>query len=68
MERMQAIYTADLIEQFLRAEPQTPFGNARDEFLLTHGTFGLRQLFEAEKALRAQWQIPDSKGNVVLEE
>lgn len=68
MDKQAAIYVADLIEAILRAEPQTAMGNARDEFLLSHGTFGLKQLFEGEKALRKTWAIPDSKGNIEVTE
>jgi hypothetical protein len=64
MDKTQAIYVADLIEAMLRAMPGTPMANARDEFMLSHGTYGLVQLGEAEQALRTQWQIPDSTGKV----
>lgn len=68
MERQSAVYVADLLEAILRADPGTVMGAARDEFMLSHGTFGLKQLFIGERALRQQWQIPDSTGKIDVEE
>lgn len=68
MDRQSAIYVAALIEAILREDPGTVMGAARDEFMLWHGTFGLKQLFIGERALRQQWQIPDSTGKIDVEE
>lgn len=68
MEMQEAIYIVDLIEMVLRAEPGTAFGQARDQFMLTHGNFGLEQLSAAEKRLREFYEIPESTGNVYISE
>lgn len=68
MDKQQAVYVADLIEALLRAEPGTTMANARDEFMLSHGTFGLKQLAEGERALRRQWQFPDTSGKVEIDD
>lgn len=68
MDRTAAVYVSELIEALLRAEPGTPMGNARDSFMLSHGNYGLKMLFEGEKQLRKEWSIPDSKGQVDITE
>lgn len=67
VDKQQAIYVADLIEQLLRHD-DGPFMLARNAFTLTHGNHGLDVLFRAEKAIRAEWQIPDSTGKVDIAE
>lgn len=67
MDKMPAVYVADLIERLLR-EDSGVFAEARKEFALSHGTFGLRQLLAGERALRTTYQIPDSKGVIEVEE
>lgn len=68
MDRVDAVYVTELLEAILRAEPGTPMAGAREEFARTHGTHGLKMLFSGERALRRQWQIPDSTGKVEVEE
>lgn len=69
MDKADAVYVCELLERLLRAEHGTDpiMAKARDEFMLSHGTHGLKRLFNAEKALRVQWNIPDSRGVVDIQ-
>jgi len=68
MDKIAAIYVADLIEAILRAEPGTAMGNAREEFFRTHGAYAGENLFMAERDIRKEFNIPDSTGKVDIQE
>lgn len=64
MDKMQAVYVAALLEEFLSAEPDSKMGKARKEFQLAIGAFGLEQLQAAAVSVRKEWQIPDKNGDI----
>lgn len=61
MEKQEAIYVVDLIKLVLRAEPGTAYEQVRNQFVKTHGIFGLEQLSAAGKHLQGFYEIPDSE-------
>lgn len=63
MDKTQAIYIVELLELLLKSEPGAyhVWAQARDEFMLSHGNFGLKQLAEAEAALRVEFKIKEVK-------